>query len=286
MYYSIVSPRINSVYSAPKMGAEASKPVPGKSIQVIGAGLPRTGTASFSEALAILLDGPVYHSGTQMFIGPEKNIRGWIDILKRTPITSITDRKFIDYKIASLMDGYAAVVDTPTCCFVGEMMELYPDAKVICTVRDPDRWAESMDKMSQTSLQWFLTFALFWLPGLRYLPEFGEVINVGRWRELYGPPPEGEKYVLGRQIWERHIEYLERTVPKDKLVYFNVKVGWEPLCKALDLPVPVGEEFPKINDGVAMEAFAKRYIIRGLMRWAIAFGVGAISVGVLMYGRE
>ena len=220
-----------------------------------------------------------------MFIGPEKNIRGWIDILKLTPIKSMKDRKFIDYKIASLLDGYAAVVDTPTCCFVGEMMELYPDAKVICTIRDPDRWAESMDKMSQTSLQWFLSFALFWLPGLRYLPEFGEATNVGRWRELYGPPPEGQKYVLGRQIWDRHIEYLEHTVPKGKLVYFDVKEGWEPLCKALNVPVPVGVDFPKINDGAEMEAFAKKHITRGLMRWAVASGVAAMAVGGFMYWR-
>jgi hypothetical protein len=111
-----------------------------------------------------------------------------------------------------------------------------------------------------------LSFALFWLPGLRYMPEFREVINLGRWRELYGPPPEGHKYVLGRQIWERHIEFLEHTVFQTKLVYFNVKDRWEPLCKALDAPVPIGVEFSKINDGSAMEAFAKKHIVRGLIR--------------------
>ena len=252
---------------------------------MIGAGLPRTGTASFSEALATLLQGPVYHSGTQMTIGPERNIKGWTNILRRTPIKSKDDRTFIDSTIKSLLDGYAGVVDTPTCCFVEEMMDLYPDAKVICTVRDPDKWADSMDRMAQTSLQWFLSFALFWLPGLRLFPEFGEVLNVGRWRELYGPPPEGQKYVLGRQIWERHIDYLERTVPKDKLVYFDVKEGWEPLCKALDVPVPVGVDFPRINDGAAIEEFAKKHIIRGLTRWAVVFGVAAVSVGGLVYWR-
>jgi hypothetical protein len=121
------------------MGQEASRPEPGRKIQVIGSGLPRTGTASFSEALAIPLSGPIYHSGTQMTIGPEKNIKGWINILRRTPFKSKGNRAFIDFTISSLLDGYAGVVDTPTCCFVEETMALYPDAKVICTVRDPDR---------------------------------------------------------------------------------------------------------------------------------------------------
>jgi hypothetical protein len=118
-----------------------------------------------------------------------------------------------------------------------------------------------MDRLAQTSLQGFLSFALFWLPALRLFPDLGEVLKEGRWGELYGPPPEGSKYVLGRQIWDRHIDYLERTVPKDRLVYFDVKEGWEPLCKALDVPVPHGVEFPRMNDGAAMEDFAKKHII-------------------------
>jgi hypothetical protein len=48
------------------MGQKVSVPKAGAEIQVIGAGLPRTGTASFSAALEILLDGPTYHGGTQI----------------------------------------------------------------------------------------------------------------------------------------------------------------------------------------------------------------------------
>lgn len=222
-----------------------------------------------------------------MFIGPEKNIKGWMDILKRTPIRSKDDRAFIDSTIKSLLDGYAGVVDTPTCCFVEEILSLYPDAKIICTVRDADRWAASMDRLSKTSLQGIMGFALFWLPGLRFMPEFGEVLNAGRWAELYGPPPEGQKYVLGRQIWDRHIDYLKRTVPKDRLVFYDVRDGWRPLCKALDMPVPKGVDFPNINDGAAMEDFAKKHIIRGLMRWAMVFGGLAVIIGVsVAYWRK
>lgn len=60
------------------MGQHCFQPRPGTKLQVIGAGLPRTGTASISRALEILLDGPVYHGATQVLLGPEKDIKTWI----------------------------------------------------------------------------------------------------------------------------------------------------------------------------------------------------------------
>src|SRR6202043_561366 len=42
-----------------------------------------------------------------------------------------------------LFEGYQATVDWPGCTFYAELMEVYPDAKVLLTVRDPDSWYES-----------------------------------------------------------------------------------------------------------------------------------------------
>lgn len=102
-------------------------------------GLPRTGTASFSAALSILLNGPVYHGGTQNLVsGDSHHIKTWIDILSRTPYKSAADKEYVKAKIKAITDGYVAVADTPHSLFVEELMDLYPDAKVVCTVRDPD----------------------------------------------------------------------------------------------------------------------------------------------------
>ena len=76
-------------------------------------------------------------------------------------------------------------------------------------------------------------------------------------------------------VWDRHIEYLERSVPKDKLLYFDVRDGWEPLCKALNLPVP-NVPFPKANDGKALDEFAKQCERRGLVRWAVVIGAAVV----------
>ncbi len=67
------------------MGNQPSAPKPGTEFQVIGAGLSRTGTASFSEALRILLGGPVYHCGTQTSIGKPVEIESWIKLMSHWP---------------------------------------------------------------------------------------------------------------------------------------------------------------------------------------------------------
>lgn len=112
------------------MGAEASKPSPGTSLQVIGAGLPRTGTASFSEALRILLHKPVYHGGTQICLGPENDVLTWNKIMHLNPPEAEQNIGHVKRGLKQLLQGFAAVTDCPAHMYVGELMELYPNAKV------------------------------------------------------------------------------------------------------------------------------------------------------------
>lgn len=123
-----------------------------------------------------------------------------------------------------------------------------------------------------------LAVIVFWVPVISYFPRYIQRIQSGRWGELYSKPCE--KWSYGRDVWKRHMAYLERTVPKDKLVYFDVRDGWEPLCRALNVQVPSGVEFPKINDGKAIDQFAKRQIQRGLLRWAVVLGTLAGSAWI------
>lgn len=106
---------------------------------VIRSGLPRSGTASFCAALSILLDGPVYHGGTQILVNnDDTHIKSWTNILAQTPYKTPAARTRVLQQIKSVTDGFVATADTPLAQFIEELMELYPNAKVICTVRDPD----------------------------------------------------------------------------------------------------------------------------------------------------
>ncbi|KAF2874006.1 hypothetical protein BDV95DRAFT_592155 [Massariosphaeria phaeospora] len=262
--------------STQTMGQQPSVPKPGTKFQVIGAGLSRTGTASFSEALRILLEGPVYHGGTQATLGPEAEIRSWIKLLSHFPPKSPSDKKLINDVLKQRFDGYAAATDAPTSGLAEQLVELYPDAIVICTVRDPDAWVKSMEGVSNVSTMWFLRFVLFPLPGMRYFCQYISVLR-GQWLHLYG-----ETEPVTTKTHYNHIEYLKRVVPPQKLVFYSVKDGWEPLCKALGKELP-DMPFPRINDGEAIDRLAKKMVTKGLVRWLFIFAALGAAVAPYMY---
>jgi hypothetical protein len=258
------------------MGHTASKSQPGSSIQVIGAGLPRTGTSSFSQALEILLNGPVYHCGTQISLGPPKEIKSWMPILQKwlkqdDPETRRTMLSLLNHRLA----GYVAITDSPGCEFVPELMELYPDAKVICTTRDPISWEKSMFHVQTLTGVWFARFVLLPLEGIRHFIPYGYLL-AAQWEKLYG----GVVGMHGRESYVRHMEWLQEVVPEDRLVLFDVKDGWEPLCKALGVEVP-DIPFPRVNDSDAIERTIQYHLRRGLTRWAFFFA--AVGAGVAAF---
>ena len=76
------------------------------------------------------------------------------------------------------------------------------------------------------------------------------------------------------------MEWIENTVPKDKLLYYDLRDGWEPLCSFLGAEIPKDVEFPRINDGKAMEEFGARQVQRGLKAWAAILATTAALCAV------
>ena len=259
------------------MGQTASQPRPDRSLKVIGAGLSRTGTTSFGHALSVLLDGPCYHGGTQMLNSPEAHIKQWIDVIEHTPTRTEGDREYVLNNVKQLLDGYVACTDLPSNAFVEELMQIYPDAKVICTVRDPEKWWASLAPVVEKGNLTLLSWILAPLPTLRMFRKYHDVLDDGQVGEIYYR--EGEPRRPTRQMWERHIEHLKRVVPKDRLFFYDVRDGWGPLCAILGVPVPKDTPFPRLNDAQAMENFMKASMKRGLMAWAgIGLSIGAASL--------
>ncbi|KAI1329233.1 P-loop containing nucleoside triphosphate hydrolase protein [Xylariaceae sp. FL0255] len=218
------------------MGQSYSSSQLGKTLKVIRAGLPRTCPASFAQALEILLDGPVYHGGTQVTQGPEADIKTWIEVLQNLKL------------IKSRLDGFVAVADSPCCSMVPELMRLYPEAKVVCTVRDVAKWEKSMEAVS-----------------------WGSDIMVSKRCSVPGAV-DAIFCRLYRQAEASVDDYVWRRGTSDE------KGGWEPLCQALDLPIPSGVAFPHINDSDAIEALAKKQISRGIKRWIEMFTLFGLVV--------
>ena len=79
-------------------------------------------------------------------------------------------------------------------------------------------------------------------------------------------------------VYYEHIESVKKIIPVDKLLIYNVKEGWEPLCEFLDVDVP-GILFPKVNDTAEM---LRNFAIIKMLPYVFILSIATISVILFM----
>jgi hypothetical protein len=131
--------------------------------------------------------------------------------------------------------GYRATVDWPGAAFYEELMERYPGAKVILTVRHPERWYEStLNTIYHTrkiaSSPPFTVIGLF-VPGVRHMKRATGIVNDLAWEETFRGRFEDREHAI--QVFDRLNEEVVEHVPAERLLVYEVKEGWEPLCEFL-----------------------------------------------------
>nr|WP_157431234.1 sulfotransferase family protein [Actinomadura hibisca] len=233
-------------------------------MQVIGAGLGRTGTGSLKAALERLGFAPCHH----MFevLADADRARSW---------TEVAEGRGPDWD--AVLGGYRACVDLPVAVYWRELARRYPDAKIILSVRDPERWYASARS------------TIFRLPRLLRHPLLGPPLRLALpvAARLATPPPVARaaarpvRWPLVRRVaqpvvrlvaftrmlealnrdrrdiafdrasalayFERHNAAVVAEIPADRLLVYQVSEGWPPLCAFLGVPVP-DEPFPRAND--------------------------------------
>lgn len=225
-------------------------------LKVIGAGWGRTGTESLKKALEILGYDKCYHMFELMAHAESgKQLDEW-EKLERG------EKPDYDF----LFKGYESAVDFPAAMYYRELMQQYPDAKVILSVRDADKW---FDSASATILKGIPRPALIIANLLSpFIPRLRTIKRAMPWisRILYDSPKffDGRRFdrAFVTQRFNEWNEEVKRTVPAEKLLVFEVKEGWEPLCKFLGVPVP-NEPFPKSNEREGFDKKATRLTLRG-----------------------
>ena len=204
-------------------------------IQIIGAGLGRTGTLSLKAALEELGFAKCYHM---------------VELFKRKDDAGIWDAAVrgepVDWD--RLFAGYRATVDVPSCMFYRELMEKYPEAKVILTVRDPERWYDSARHTIYFARDAFPKWAAALNPRMRV---FRHMID-RLWERLFDDRFEDRAFAI--DAFNRHNEQVRRDVPADRLLVYEVSQGWAPLCAFLGVPIPDGKPFPRLNDTAEFRA--------------------------------
>lgn len=177
--------------------------------KVFGIGLSRTGTRSLAAAL---------------------NQLGWNCI--HYPDDEVTFRELREGNFRlSVLRTHDAMTDTPAAPYFADLDRAYPGSKFVLTVREPEGWLQSAERL------WRMTADLE--------DDFTRFINTA----VYGCwafSPERFRYVR-----ERHTESVRSyfdTHPEDLLILdICAGDGWEKLCPFLGVPVPA-EPFPHHNN--------------------------------------
>ena len=205
----------------------------------IGAGYGRTGTTSLKLAFE-MLGYPCYHMEEVVKNVQRGHFELWDDAFNGRPVD--WDALFAEYE---------ATVDFPGCVFYKELMEAYPDAPVILSVRDSEGWWNSFAKLIKVSNR---TRFLAFLPFFRKF--HGMMQNVER--NIFNGDMEKNNAI---RAYEEHNEAVKASVPVERLLVYSVSEGWEPLCAFLGEPV-LDTPFPHANSGVGEVKQKMRALLR------------------------
>lgn len=194
-------------------------------LEVIGAGFGRTGTLSLKLALERLGFDKCYHM-QEVFMHPD-HIPMWADA---------HHGKSIDWE--RLYEGYRATVDWPSCNLWKEHAALYPKAKVILSTRDPDSWYDSVMNTIYRSSTGMRTSAD------PMMKAAGDWVFDIIWNGVFDGRIEDRAHAIS--VYNAHVARVKATLPSSRLLVFEAKQGWEPLCKFLGVAVP-DEPYPRVN---------------------------------------
>ena len=205
-------------------------------LKVIGTGLGRTGTYSLKLALEHLGFGKCFHM-LELFQKPEK-IRYFRNA-----------EKGYDVNWEDVFSNYCSVVDYPAARYFRQITAAFPEARIIHTYRDPEEWYDSAMQtifwVNRMPVSMYAKFGMY-LPFRREIRRRLPVLIYNR-KLMYlefGRKLSNKAEVIS--YYEKHTERVIREIPEEKLLVFDSKDGWEPLCKFLGVSIPE-TQYPHFN---------------------------------------
>ncbi|HYV93581.1 MAG TPA: sulfotransferase [Chitinophagales bacterium] len=205
-------------------------------LQVIGTGMGRTGTMSLKVALEQLGFGKCYHM-FELFEHPE-------DI---TYFQKAERGEPVDWN--KLFEGYHSAVDMPVNIHYRQLMALYPEAKMIHTMRDAEAWYASAIETIFWATKPSVGRMLNLMVRMPFSPVLRKRFPVLQYDGRMVDKEFGKNLHDKAEVIRRYNAYNDdvlKTIPKERLLLYDVKSGWEPLCAFLNVPVPA-VPFPKSN---------------------------------------
>ncbi|KAF7359916.1 hypothetical protein MVEN_00717500 [Mycena venus] len=237
-------------------------------MRVLVLGFCRTGTSSIREALRMLGYNDTHHMDS-VFRDPSQ-----IDLW-----TAAIDAKFFG-KGKALREGGVGFLarglsDLPSILFAEDLVDAYPEAKVILTLRDPDAWYNSYDNTIGSMLRSRTSYIAAALNPSFY----GKGFYFGRTCSAALLGKDGALKDVAKARFVEHYDRVRSLVPPERLLEYRVGEGWLRLCEFLGDDMPA-EDFPNTNDTKTIrekEADAVRAVYLGVAKFillALFLGMG------------
>lgn len=227
-------------------------------LKVLGAGFGRTGTLSLKYALEELGFGPCHHM-MEVMRDPKQN--EWF--------YRIAQGDRVEW--GEVFADYSSAVDWPSASYYAELMEVFPDAKVILSVRDSDSWYKSVKDTIFNVVPNIPHWVQAIFPRSKKIAILIEEIV---WQGVFNGRFNDRQYAIN--VYEKNTEAVMASVPSDRLLIHSAKEGWEPICKFLEVPVPE-TEYPWVNDSKSQR---RRIMLLKTLNWLPLFflALGALFI--------
>ena len=181
--------------------------------------------------------------------------------------------------LRKIFDGYNASSDGPGMCFVDDLLDMYPNARVISNKRaTPEEWVESVRSTLAYFYTWQYHLLTYWVPTCYWHHQiYVEYARLAKRR--YGVDD-----MFSAECYNRHNEWVHRvaTTRGKEVLEWTPEDGWEPLCKFLGRQVP-NEAFPRTNETAEIHKLTAVLIKKGLRVWAGVLSVVAITAAAGRY---
>ncbi|KAK0730843.1 hypothetical protein B0H67DRAFT_464583, partial [Lasiosphaeris hirsuta] len=201
-------------------------------MKVLVLGLPRTGTQSLADGLVQLGISPIYHMRE---VAKNKHQGLWVEALnsKFEGLGEPLKRE----QFERILAGFEGVADYPAAIFPAELVEAYPEAAIILSVRSEDKWFDSM------------MATLVHLEQNRKQDQPGPMSTLSR---KYHQHCWGSDFPTnGRAFFKEHNKLVKELGKGRKFLEWEPQQGWAPLCAFLGLDAPPeGTPFPRSDDWV------------------------------------
>ncbi|KAI0506414.1 hypothetical protein F5B22DRAFT_453430 [Xylaria bambusicola] len=255
---------------------------PHHQMKVIAAGLPRCATTSLQRALqSEWLDcDPTMHM-KRVALRPERT-QLVIDALGEE------DKQMRQKILHKLFDGYAATCDVPGVAFTADLMDMYPDAKIILNQRANGLvWGKSVDDSLMFFVSWFYRIITLLSKADRlHVQMHLAAFNLSQRHIGIGQPESPEMY---RRMYDEYNQFVRDEARKRgrDVLEWQPQDGWAPICEFLGKPVPPASvPFPRCNDTQSMKKIKIILSLRGLCYWVLLCAGVWVAIRLITYFRE